>query len=106
MENRQQEWDQVREAARLYLEKPTSIPGAPSLKQYTGLLRMWVYPAFAERVAWHVFRRRVPGNETFLVRRITWDQRGDANRLLENPIQGLKEGFHPQPDRRVAGPPG
>lgn len=56
-----------------------------------------MYPAFAEHVAWHVFRQGVPGNEAFLVRRVTWDQHGDADRLLDNPMQGLKDGFHSSP---------
>jgi hypothetical protein len=100
-ENRQSEWNQVQVLASQYLENPSMIPTAADLSKCWRLLRLWVLPSFEEHTSWHIFRCGRPGKETFLVRRVTWDQKSDASRLLSNPMQGLREGFYASPTIEV-----
>jgi hypothetical protein len=101
MENRQKELAQVRELARSYLENPGSIPSAPRLERCRPTLRLWVYPSFEARLAWHVFRCLKSGKESAIVRRVKWDQGADGLRLAGDPLSGLRTGFHATPTVEV-----
>jgi hypothetical protein len=61
-------------------------------------LRLWSYPAFEPFRSWSVFElRRHREPVLVVVRQVTWDRLHDCQRLLCDPLLGLRDGFHRYP---------
>jgi hypothetical protein len=100
VEHRESEWAELETRAMRLLEEPALAH--PSLKGLT-LLRIWLYPSFAPCQSWVVIDEKsgwLPDIEP-VVRELTWDRPADRNRLLVNPLEGLKSGFSTSPTIKV-----
>lgn len=98
-ENRPEDWQQLQLKAREILDNPDLLPKDALLKFYQPLLRLWIYPSFAPNKAWLFYKPnfRTINSKIFIVREVTWDGNADYKRLA-NPLEGLKRGFHSEPE--------
>ena len=99
IEKREDEWQELETKAERMLENPWLLPRDAILKFYRPILRLWIYPSFSPYKVWIFckpdFRKINP--MTFIIREVTWDRNADAQRL-NNPLEGLKKGFHTEPE--------
>ena len=98
MENRRDEFDELRSRAIQRLENPSLLPNSDNLKHFRPVLRLWNYPAFGNDTAW-VFYKPLPqvnSQAPALIKKAVWNKKADQERFLQ-PMTGLKEGFHLTP---------
>lgn len=99
IENRQEEFQVLESKAMRLLENPDLLPKDALLKFYKPILRLWIYPSFSPYKVWIFcepdFRTIKPDN--LIIREIIWDRNEDSRRFT-NPLEGLKKGFHTEPE--------
>jgi hypothetical protein len=99
VEHREAEWAELEARAMRLLEDSASA--SPSFKGWPvwPVLKLSLYPSFAPCQSWTIYSikpRSVPIADP-MVRELTWDRPADRERLLADPIKGLKSGFSTQP---------
>lgn len=84
IERRQSELDQLHEAANYALEHCEQIHAAAGLEEYRREVHLWHYVSLHTHTSWTLFSSRQAGgpDATALVRRVVWDARLDAERLM------------------------
>lgn len=99
LEKREKEWRKLESEAENLLNNPYLLTENATSKFYKPILRLWIYPSFSPYKVWIFnepdFRTVKPNN--LIIRQIIWDREADYQRLA-NPLEGLKKGFHINPD--------
>lgn len=102
IENRSEEFQEIESKAMRLLENPNRLPKDAILKCYKQILRLWIYPSFSPYKVWIFnepdFRTIKPNN--IIIRQVIWDRNTDYQRL-SNPLEGLKKGFHIEPNLEI-----
>ncbi len=98
IEDRENEWQNLQAKALQMLENPHLLPKDTILKFYQPILRLWIYPSFEPYKIWIFYEPdfRTIQPENLIVSQVVWDRNDDGQRL-NNPLKGLKEGFHTEP---------
>lgn len=98
IEKREKEWHDLAARAEKMLNNPKLLRTEAILKFYQPILRLWIYPSFEPYEVWTFcepnFATIRPTN--LKVINAVWDQNEDYRRLSD-PLKGLKEGFHVEP---------
>ncbi len=102
LEKREKEWNELEAKAMKMLENPYLLPKEAILKFYNPVLRLWVYPSFEPYKVW-IFSE--PNFKTIRLENLkiicaVWDRNEDFLRL-DDPLEGLKKGFHTEPKIEV-----
>jgi hypothetical protein len=102
IEKRQKEWYELEAKAEKLLNDPRLLPKEAILKFYEPVLRLWIYPSFEPYKIWVFSEPNVKTirPDKLKVIRAIW-QRGEDYQRLNDPIRGLKEGFHTEPKLEV-----
>ncbi|MBI3269370.1 MAG: hypothetical protein HYZ53_10150 [Planctomycetes bacterium] len=103
-ERREGEFQDLRARAIWVLEHAESAAASPRLATRQARLRLWHYGSFrAEDASWTLFvpGPRAPEDVEPIIRRVTWERAADRRRLLSDPLEGLKRGFHVRPTIHV-----
>lgn len=102
IEKREKQWLELEAKAEKLLENPYLLPKEAILKFYSPVLRLWTYPSFEPYKVWIFsepdFRTIRPKNLKII--RAFWDRNEDYRRL-SHPLEGLKKGFHSEPEIEV-----
>lgn len=102
IEHREKEWQELESKAVKLLNNPYLLPKDAILKFYQPILRLWIYPSFSPCKVW-IFNEpnfRTIKPKTLIVRQVRWDGNADYERL-NNPLEGLKKGFHTEPKLEI-----
>jgi len=95
MENRQSEFNELSRRAIILLEGADRIEPQDPIRNLPPQFRLWHYPAFSAHKSWTIFKSRSQNSQS-VVREVTWDFLAD-NARLDDPLVGLKQGFHTNP---------
>lgn len=97
MELRGKALKQLEQQALQILHAPARLPCAQPLDECFLRFRFWRFESFGPWCSWSVFNLWPPSADSGLIlRHVTWDRLHDLSRLQE-PILGLKQGFHTDP---------
>ncbi len=98
IEKREKEWQELETKAFQMLENPSFLSKDTILKFCQPILRLWIYPSFEPHKMWIFYEPdfRTIQPKTLIVRQVVWDRNDDGQRL-NDPLKGLKEGFHTEP---------
>lgn len=98
LEKREKEWQELEAKVKQILENPRFLPKDETTKQFIPTLHLWIAPAFSSDKHWFFYEPRVQLNPQPKprVRQLCWKKQDDFKRL-NNPLIGLKEGFHSEP---------
>jgi len=102
LEKREKEWNELKAKAIKMLDNPPLLPKEAVLKFYNPVLRLWIYPSFEPFRVW-IFSEpnfKTIRLENLKIIRAFWDQNEDFRRL-NDPLEGLKKGFHTEPKIEV-----
>ena len=100
---REAEHNELRARGHRALHEPLSHGlGDPAPSSASVQVTIWEEPSFHAVRSWSVINTRSgrTGEKRLLVRRVTWDQMTDRQRLGD-PMMGLREGFHTRPTIEV-----
>lgn len=99
MEHREKEMQLLREKAESFLQQPIRLLPTVLRTDYLAILRLWHSPSFLANKSWFIYQPAGGGRARYkpAVVEICWDAPSDANRMMINPLEGLKSGFRPDP---------
>lgn len=97
-ENREKEWLNLLTKAMQMLDNPRLLPKELQIRQFNQTLHLWISPTFTPEKHWVFYtpQPRLNPQPKPIVRQIIWQKEKDYQRL-NNPLIGLKEGFHTEP---------
>ncbi len=98
IEKREKEWQELETKARQMLADPRLLPKDETTKHFAPVLHLWISPTFTPEKHW-VFYKPQPQINPLpkpFVRQMVWQRQTDFKRL-NDPLTGLKEGFHAEP---------
>ena len=98
LEKREKEWFELEAKAKQMLENVRLLPQAETTKNFVPTLHLWISPTFTPEKHWIFYKPRPQINPQPqpLVRQLIWQKQRDFNRL-NDPLTGLREGFHAEP---------
>jgi hypothetical protein len=99
MEHREKEMQLLQENAEKRLRQPIRLLPTLPRTDYLTILRLWHSPSFLSKKTWFIYQPTGVGRTRYkpAVVEICWDAPSDANRMMINPLAGLKSGFRPEP---------
>ncbi len=98
IESREKELLELEAKAKQMLDSPRLLPNDNTTRNFLPTLHLWISPVFSLDKHWIFYKPRPqinPQPKSF-IRQIVWKKDDDFQRL-NNPLIGLKEGFHPEP---------
>jgi len=98
IEKRDDEWYELEAKARQMLENSQFFPKDETIKHFIPTLHLWITPSFTPEKHWVFYDPRPQLNPLPKprVRQFVWKKQEDYKRL-NDPLIGLKEGFHSEP---------
>lgn len=97
IERREKEWAELESKATDLIEHPDLLPKGEHLRGFVPRFRLWRYPAFESYQLWIVYQK---SDLQAVARKVMWDRIADMTRL-SNPLEGLKKGFHTNPNLNI-----
>ena len=98
LENREKEFQELEQKVLRMLENPALLPKDQTTKHFAPTLHLWIAPTFSPDKHWFFYephRQLNPPPKPF-VRQMIWQKEIDFQRL-NDPLTGLREGFHTEP---------
>lgn len=98
LEKREKEFQELEQKALRMLENPKLLPNDETTKNFTATLHLWISPSFTPDKHWYFYKphRRLNPQPKPFIRQMIWQKQNDFQRL-NDPLIGLKEGFHTEP---------
>src|SRR5258708_21751029 len=99
IEHREKEFFELTSKAMRFLEHAEELHSLVRDQPVFPMLRMWRYPTFEAWSSWTVFTDEPNGSLEKIagVCEVTWQRPYDGNRLLANPLEGVKTRFSTEP---------
>lgn len=96
--NREKEWQNLQIKAQQMLDNPRFLPKDETTRKFIPTLHLWLNPTFTPEKHWIFYKPQPQINPQPkpIVQQIIWEKVKDYQRL-NNPLIGLKEGFHTEP---------
>lgn len=98
IEKREKEFQELRQKVLRMFENPKFLPNDETTKNFTPTLHLWIAPTFTPDKHWFFYKpqRQLNPQPKPFVRQLIWQRQNDFQRL-NDPLVGLKEGFHADP---------
>ncbi|MBX7173679.1 MAG: hypothetical protein K1X72_22105 [Pyrinomonadaceae bacterium] len=98
IENREKEWQQLQSNASQILDNPKLLPIDEKTKNFIPILHLWISPTFTPEKHWIFYKpqSQINPQPKPLIKQVIWKKTEDFKRLNE-PLVGIKEGFHLEP---------
>jgi hypothetical protein len=98
IEKREKEWQELERKALQMLENPQFLPKDETTRHFAPTLHLWISPTFTPDKHWIFYKPRPQINPppNPFVRQMIWQRQSDFQRL-NDPLVGLREGFHIEP---------
>lgn len=98
LEKRENEFQELEQKALRIIENPQLLPIDETTKNFVPTLHLWIAPTFSPDRHWYFYKpqRQLNPQPKPFVRQMIWQKQTDFRRL-NDPLIGLKEGFHTEP---------